>query len=123
MVECIIINDKTYNISTRRFAYPVGEYLCAVGMENGYKIYRTKQGKPFIGTLFATLEDCLGAIKVFYEVYGEYFPIWSNKEWEDANIPALTRWSIKNGINLCEFIKQTELHGQPIRCSSLYREI
>lgn len=122
-MDCIIIKDRTYNEPVKRFAYPVKDYLCAVGINNGYKIYRTKQGKPFIGTLFATLEDCLGAINVFYEIYGEYFPIWENNEWQDANIPALCQWSIKNGINLYEFVKQTEASGQPIRCSSLYQEM
>ena len=122
-MDCVIINDKTYNITVKRYAYPVNEYLCAVAINNGYKIYRLKQGKPFIGTLFATLEDCLGAIKVMYEVYGEYFPIWENDEWQDANIPALAQWSIKNGSSLYDFVKQTEAHGQPIRCSSLYQEL
>jgi hypothetical protein len=117
----VIIKDRTYNEAVKRYAYPVGDYLCAVSFPDGYKIYKTKQGKPFIGIMFKTLEDCLGAIKVMYEKYGEYFPIWDNKEYEDADVPSLCRWSIKNGINLYEHIKRIEDDGVTIRCASLYQ--
>lgn len=121
-MEQIIIKDRTYNEAVRRYCYVVNEYLGVVAFSDHYKIYRIKQGKPFIGTKFFTKEDAEGAAKVFSEIYGEYFPIWDNKEWEDANIPALCAWSVKNGINLYEFVKKTEAENKPIRCASLYLE-
>jgi hypothetical protein len=121
MAECITITDKARGDPVKRFAYPVGEWLCAVKFaRDQFKIYKLKQGKPFIGTIFPTLEDALGAIKVFYEVYGEYFPIWENKEWSDANVPDLFRWTVKSGVNIAEFIRKAEEDGTVIRCASLY---
>jgi hypothetical protein len=121
MEECIVITDKTRGDPVKRFAYPIGDWLCAVKFaRDQFKIYKLKQCKPFIGTIFPTLEDALGAIKVFNEVYGEYFPIWENREWTDANIPELCQWSIRNGVNIAAFIRKAEEDGVSVRCSSLY---
>jgi hypothetical protein len=122
-MEKIVIKDKTYGTIIQRFCYPVNEYLGVVPFRDHYKIFKLKQGKPFIGTQFSTLEDAIKAVQIFIEVYGEYLPIWDNKEWFDADIPALCRYTVRNGINLWELVKKTEQHGKPILCASLYERL
>jgi hypothetical protein len=122
-MEQIIIKDRTYGAPIERFCYPVNEWLGVVPFDTHFKIYKLKQGKSFIGTQFATIEDALGAVKVFMEVYGEYLPIWDNKEWFDADIPALCRYTVRNGINLFDLVKKTEQYGKPILCASLYERL
>lgn len=122
-MEEIIIRDRTYEEPVRRFCYPVNEYLGVVPFDDHWKIYKLKQGKPFIGTKFSTKEDAVQAVKVFSEVYGEYFPMWDTKEWYDANLPALCQWSVRNGVNLWELVKKTEQYGKPILCASLYERL
>ena len=69
-MEKIVIKDKTYGTpAIERFCYPINEYLGVVPFRDHYKIFKIKQGKAFIGTQFATIEDALGAVKVFVEVY------------------------------------------------------
>lgn len=114
-MEQIFIRDQ---YGTRRYAYIISEYLCAVSFREGYKIYKLKQGKPFIGTIFLKLDDCLAAIKVFDEIYGEYFPIWDNPEWVDADVPAMFQWTVRNGADLYKIVKDMQTNGD-LMCKSL----
>lgn len=116
MIE-ITIKDKRNG--SNLYAYPVGKYLCAVRVEKFYMIYKLKQKEPFIDVRFLTLQDCLDAIQMMIEIYGEFLPILDNKEWGDADIPALFQWTIKNGVNIYKIIQEIERSGEKIRCSSL----
>ena len=64
-MEQIIIKDRTYNEAVRRYCYVVNEWLGIVPFDDHYKIFKIKQGKPFIGTKFSTKEDAEQAAKVF----------------------------------------------------------
>jgi hypothetical protein len=106
-----------------RYAYPVGDYLCAMSFVEGYKIYRMKgKSKPFIDVTFFSLEECMSAIKIFYKIYGEYFPIWETKDWEDANVPALCQWTVLHGVKLNEMIQRAEKMNKAITMSELFAE-
>ena len=122
-MEEIIIKDLTYPEPIRRYCFVINEYLGVVPFENYWKIYKIKQGKPFIGTRFSTKENAVQAARVLSSVYAEYLPILDTKEWQDANIPALCRWSVRNGLNLWKLVQQTERYGKPIECASLYERL
>lgn len=120
MEECITILDKTYPVVTKRYCYPVNPYIGAAWFEDHYKVFKIKQGTPFIGTRFASKEDAIGAAKVFDELYGEYFVVWDNPEWVNADVPGLFRLNVDKGIDVYEFLKRAEQDGVNVRCASLH---
>jgi hypothetical protein len=114
-MDQIIIKDKTYVTPVERFCYPINEHIGIVPFNDHFKIFRMVQGKPFIKTQFATLEDAVKVAKMFDKVYKDWFPIWENPEYVDANLPSLLRWTVENGLKIYDFVRRTELYNKPIR--------
>lgn len=96
---------------------PIGEYLVvsySIGDDKKYQIYRLHDGKLFIPTIFTSLDDCQSVARWMNETYQDYFPLW--EEYPNMDIPAVTRWSIKNGIQLftlLQELKQDKIATKP----------
>lgn len=92
------------SIGKRARALMVGEWLrvsyADAEMEN-YRVYNL-YGWPALPITFAKLVDALSVAEWLDKVYGEFFPIW--EEYPKADIPAITKWTVKNGVDLYEMI-------------------
>jgi hypothetical protein len=86
---------------------PIGNHLIvsyAFGSENTYQIYKAHDGKLFISTIFTNCEDCVEIARWFADSYDEYMDIWQS--YPDADIIALTKWSVHNGIKIYEMVEE-----------------
>ena len=86
---------------------PIGSHLIvsyAFGSESTFQIYRAHDGKLFINTIFTSFDDCKEIAKWFDEAYKDYMVIW--KDYPDADIIALAKWAVKNGIRIYEMVQQ-----------------
>ena len=109
----ITINQKNYeviefidkrpfretNIPKTRRAALVGNYLAVVPNQ----VFRLDNGLPMLDVKFATLEDAVKFAEWISNIFSEYFVIW--EEYPDADIFAMAKWSVPNGLMAYEAVK------------------
>lgn len=104
--EIIKFKDPDTKKLSRR-GWKVGNYLVVSYItsfnKGGYRIFRRHDGKPFLDVTFQTDSDAIQFATWMDDGYRDFFPIWES--YPDADIIALARWSIKNGVNICEMVK------------------
>jgi len=86
--------------------YLIGQYLVvapAIGNEKKFQIYTLHNGKLLVPTTFVDLSDALETAKWLNSMYYEYFEIWDTHP--DADVFALTKWTVRNGIQIYEFLQ------------------
>jgi hypothetical protein len=76
----------------------------SVSNDKTYQVYRLHDGRLFVPVTFTNLEDCVEMAKWWAETYREFFCLW--KDYPDADIIALAKFSVKNGIRIHELIQQ-----------------
>jgi hypothetical protein len=102
--DLVVFRDNEIQQKVR--AYRVNEYLAVTynGFQTTcYKIYSLITGKPAIDLEFVTVEDAISFAEWISEVYKEYLCIW--EAFPDANLVEISKWSIKNGVDIAEIIK------------------
>lgn len=107
MIEIV---DRTNGGKMRRYATPINEWLCIVALEQGYMIYKTQSGKPFIDTTFRTKELAKRMAYFLDEVYGEYFLIWETPGWEQADVILLFQYTVPNGEKIYQTVQNMKGH-------------
>lgn len=85
--------------------HPDEEFICVIKWQGAYQIFNTVTGKPFLPILFPTKELALQFGAYLHQWYGEYFWLWSNKDWVQANIPQLVQYTIPNGVAIFETLQ------------------
>jgi len=86
--------------------YLIGQYLIvapAIGNEKKFQIYTLHNGKLLIPTTFTDKGDALETAKWLNSMYYDYFEIWDTHP--EADIFALTKWTVRNGIQIYEFLQ------------------
>lgn len=95
--------------------HPDEEFICVSKRDGYYWIYNVLTGKPFLRIRFTDKQTATDFGMMLHKWYGEYFWIWTAKDWRDADIPSLLQYTIEKGVEIYERI--TKLHGQV--CSNL----
>jgi len=86
--------------------HPDEEFICVIKEKEGaYRLYNTRTGKAFISVNFATKDLAIQMGVLLHQWYGEYFWIWDNKEYLNADIPRLVTYTIPNGIPIYETLE------------------
>lgn len=68
-----------------------------------FSVFR-RDGKKIIDFTFKDADDAYEFADWINKIYGEYFPIWY--DYPDADIFALCKWSVKNGLNIFDVVNQ-----------------
>ena len=106
------------NKRIRRKGIAIGDYLIVASDCVGgkyYKIYRKDLGIPFISAIFEDKESALKIANLINDLYADYFAIWD--DYPDADIISLAKWSVKNGIDIFELVK--DLNGKSVNNSEI----
>ena len=94
--------QKIGGIKLKRRGAKVGEWLVVAFPSpkepDQYKIFKLHNGEPVINAVLVRLKDALGLAELLNKTYKEYMLIW--KEYPDADIIGLARWTDKNSIAL-----------------------
>jgi hypothetical protein len=97
------------SVYKKKRAYKIGEHLAVsyVGVsEHNYQVFGISSGKPILNAQFPDIDDAIKFAEWIDEVYRDYLPLLEN--YPDADIFALSKWSVKNGIRIYETIRQIE---------------
>ena len=71
---------------------------------NTYRIFHLPNGKAVIDATFLNIDDAFGMAETINELYKDYMPIWES--YPDADVIALSQWTIKNGIPLYQIAQE-----------------
>lgn len=82
------------------------DFLCITKKEGVYWIYKTIQGEPFLRVRITDRDVAIRFGQLLHQWYGNYLWIWKDKEWVDADIPSLTKYTIPNGVAVYEALMQ-----------------
>jgi len=107
-----MIIDFKKTIGTKKIAgrgILVGEYFVvsySLSNKEKYQIYKLHNGKLFISTEFSNLDDTVEFAQWINDTYKDFLCIWSS--YPDADIIALSKWSVKNGIRIFELLNEIQ---------------
>jgi hypothetical protein len=105
--------DRSSNVCKRKRAYKIGEHLAVsyVGIsEHSYQVFSISSGKPILNAQFPNIDDAIKFAEWIDEVYRDYLPILET--YPDADIFALVKWSVRNGLRIYETVRQ--INSKPV---------
>ena len=122
--EIVPFVDNSTNTKLKKKAFRIGQYLLVsyVGTkENTFQIFKAINGKPLFSAVFINKHDAIEFAEFIDKAYQDYLLLL--EDYPDANIFALAKWSVKNGIKIYEIIKELSNINHPIKQNDLYLAI
>ncbi|OGH07429.1 MAG: hypothetical protein A2W22_03100 [Candidatus Levybacteria bacterium RBG_16_35_11] len=82
----------------------INEYIGITDEISGYRVYKLKQGEPFIQAIFSSKQDCIKFAEWIVNTFQDYFYLW--EQYPEADIVSLCKWSVQDGIKIHETLIQ-----------------
>jgi hypothetical protein len=113
--ETVEYIDNSTNRKLKKKAFRIGEHLLVsyVGTKDKtYQIFKAINGKPLFPAIFAEVKDAVEFAEFIDETYQDYLLLLEN--YPDADVFALSKWSVRNGIKIYETINELNKETQPV---------